>query len=218
MDWRDPLDVYCERTDAGLWAEPLNALTNAAFVLAAADARRRMGPHAARDLRLLAALLALVGIGSFVFHTVAQRWASVLDVVFIALFVLLFIHRALVRLHGWSGARAGAAVAATIALTALLALTVTPAALNGSQLYLGPWIALIALALRCPQPAAAVWLRRAAALFLPSMILRSIDLAVCDALPMGTHFLWHANNALVLWCGMRALLAGDPPGLHSPPR
>ncbi len=207
MGWRDPLDLYCERTDAGFWSEPLNALTNGAFVLAAADLWRRMGPRAALDLRILTALLALVGIGSFVFHTVAERWASVLDVGFIALFVLLFIHRALVRLFGWSAGKAAAAQVAAVVLTALLALTITPAALNGSQLYLGPWIALIALALGCPQPQAKVWLGRAASLFLLSMMLRSVDLAVCDTLPIGTHFLWHLNNALVLWCGMRGLLA-----------
>jgi hypothetical protein len=103
MGWRDPLDLYCERTDAGFWSEPLNALSNGAFWLASADIWRRLGPGAGTDLRLLTGLIALVGLGSFVFHTVAQRWASVLDVAFIAVFVLYFIHRALVRLHGWSG-------------------------------------------------------------------------------------------------------------------
>ena len=28
------IDVYCERVGPGLWAEPVNALTNAAFFLA----------------------------------------------------------------------------------------------------------------------------------------------------------------------------------------
>jgi hypothetical protein len=27
----DPIDAYCERLGPGLWAEPLNALTNLAF-------------------------------------------------------------------------------------------------------------------------------------------------------------------------------------------
>ena len=29
-----PVDLYCERTGAGLWAEPANALTNLAFIAA----------------------------------------------------------------------------------------------------------------------------------------------------------------------------------------
>jgi hypothetical protein len=206
-DWRTPVDIYCERTGPGLGAEPLNALTNAAFMLAAADILHRLGPRAPADLRLLTGLMALVGVGSFVFHTVAERWASVLDVVFIALFVLMFIHRALVRLHGWTGGRAALALLATLALSAALASLLRAPALNGSALYLGPWAALIALALSCPVPAAARWLRRAALLFLPSIMLRSVDLALCEVLPLGTHFAWHLINAAVLWCGMRALAA-----------
>ena len=31
----DAVDHYCERTDPGIWAEPLNALTNLAFIIAA---------------------------------------------------------------------------------------------------------------------------------------------------------------------------------------
>ena len=38
MDWSTPIDLYCERTDASLWAEPANALTNTAFLVAASAA------------------------------------------------------------------------------------------------------------------------------------------------------------------------------------
>ena len=31
----DPIDAYCERTSAAYWAEPVNAVTNLAFLLAA---------------------------------------------------------------------------------------------------------------------------------------------------------------------------------------
>ena len=34
--WRSHLDLYCERLGPGFWAEPLNAVSNAAFILAAA--------------------------------------------------------------------------------------------------------------------------------------------------------------------------------------
>ena len=210
MSWRAPLDLYCERTDPGLWAEPVNALTNLAFVFAAAHLLRRMGPGTPADLRALGGLLGLIGVGSLVFHTVAQRWASVLDIVFIAIFVVLFVHRALVRLHRWGQRPAGAAVIGVIAASALIALAVRPPALNGSELYLGPWLALIALAATCPHPAAARWLRISAALFGVSMLCRSADLAVCDAFPLGTHFGWHLNNALVLWCALRGLMLAPP--------
>ena len=206
MSWRAPLDLYCERTDPGLWAEPVNALTNLALVFAAAHLLRRMGPGTPADLRALGGLLGLIGVGSLVFHTVAQRWASVLDIVFIAAFVLLFVHCALRRVHGWGAAPAGAAVIGVMAASALIALTVRLPVLNGSELYLGPWLALIALAVTCPHPAAARWLRAASALFALSMLCRSADMALCEAFPLGTHFGWHLNNALVLWCAMRGVL------------
>ena len=36
MDWTASIDGYCERLDPSFWAEPLNAWTNLAFLLAAA--------------------------------------------------------------------------------------------------------------------------------------------------------------------------------------
>jgi hypothetical protein len=35
MNWTQAVDIYCERLGPGLWAEPLNAVTNVAFFVAA---------------------------------------------------------------------------------------------------------------------------------------------------------------------------------------
>ena len=35
MNWSQKVDIYCERTDFAFWSEPLNAVSNAAFVIAA---------------------------------------------------------------------------------------------------------------------------------------------------------------------------------------
>ncbi|MEE7476065.1 hypothetical protein [Methylobacterium hispanicum] len=42
-DWFEPIRAYCERAGAGFWDEPLNAATNAAFLVAALAAARRAG-------------------------------------------------------------------------------------------------------------------------------------------------------------------------------
>ncbi|MCB1895434.1 MAG: hypothetical protein H6945_12835 [Zoogloeaceae bacterium] len=218
MDWSSPIDLYCERLAPDLLAEPVNAISNLAFLAAAWSLRSRLDARHGGDLLWLQCLLALVGCGSLIFHTVATRWASVLDVAFIAIFVLLYVHRALVRLFGWPARRAAGAVVGVLLTTAALAAALRLPALNGSELYLGPWLALIILAIGCPHAAAARWLRLAAGLFALSMAFRSLDLRLCALWPIGTHFAWHLNNALVLWCAMRALLepsTSAPPSRHA---
>ncbi len=205
----DAIDVYCERTGPQFWAEPVNALTNLAFLFAACLLLREMGRRAPGDLRALAWLVGLVGAGSLVFHTVGQVWATVLDIGFIAVFVVVYLQRALVRLHGWRNPTASAAVVGVLVVTAGIAVAARTPVLNGSELYLGPWLALLALALGSRRPGPRRWLRLATGLFAFSIVLRSVDMAVCTAFPLGTHFGWHLGNALVLWCCVHALLSEE---------
>src|SRR5579871_1798712 len=85
--------TYCERTGSGLFDEPVNAVTNAAFFIAAwgawSLARRRNVLSA--ELWLLIALSVAVGVGSTLWHTFATPWARPLDVIPILLFQLGFI-------------------------------------------------------------------------------------------------------------------------------
>jgi hypothetical protein len=56
---------------------------------------------------------------------------------------------------------------------------------------------------------------RGAAVFVVSIVFRSIDNAVCPVLPLGTHFLWHCLNAYVLYLLLCAAMA-DPGGKLRP--
>src|SRR3546814_10308990 len=97
------IDIYCERLGPCLWAEPLNAFTNLAFIVAGivlVAALRRAGPAVRRDPAMLGLVLLLfvIGIGSGLFHTFAVAWAALPDVIPVALFILLYkIGRAPVR-------------------------------------------------------------------------------------------------------------------------
>ena len=76
------IDLYCERLAPGLFGEPANALSNAAFFAAAwllAREARRLGAWRP-DIVLLVALTVLVGLGSTVFHTLATTWAQCLRI------------------------------------------------------------------------------------------------------------------------------------------
>ncbi|HEU5118519.1 MAG TPA: ceramidase domain-containing protein, partial [Isosphaeraceae bacterium] len=93
------IDLYCERCGPGLLAEPLNALSNLAFFLAALAAwslGKRL--HALEPgIKLLIGLAVCVGMGSTLFHTFATPWAQVLDIVPILLFQIVFLRLYLVR-------------------------------------------------------------------------------------------------------------------------
>ncbi len=201
------IDLYCERLEAGLLAEPLNAVTNGAFLVAAWRLQRlaRRGDGSDRGVLVLAALALAIGIGSSLFHTFATGWALAADVVPILLFQLLFLLLYLRRQAGL-----GAAPAAGLCLAFLLACLAgrsAPALLNGSLAY-APTLAVLALLSwhqRHTQQSGL--LLAATGLFSLSLLLRSLDNALCPLWPIGTHLFWHLLNAAVLVLSGQALVA-----------
>lgn len=197
MDWTQAVDGYCERVDASYWAEPVNAITNAAFMLVAVLMWQRsfgMG-------RVLAAVLFAIGVGSYLFHTHAQPWAALLDVLPILIFVVLYVfvaNRDFWGLRGW----------ALWGLTALFfpyAAVMVPVfglvpGLGGSAGYapVPLLIFIYAVLLRHRLPDVARGLAIGAGLLVLSLTARTIDEPLCTLWPMGTHFLWHVLNAVML--------------------
>jgi len=205
------VDIYCERLGPGLWAEPLNALTNLAFILAGillVVALRRAEPAVRGDAGVLAltALVFVIGFGSGLFHTVATAWAGLADVVPIALFILLYLFLALrrfVTLPLWA---CGLGVAAMLLLTVVLPLTLhiglsSYGAALAALLLVGGFLQF---GRRHP---AGPRLLVAGGLFALSLAFRTADAPLCNALPIGTHFLWHVFNAAVLYSLVRTMMA-----------
>ena len=215
MRWSESIDMYCERTDPGLWSEPLNVATNLAFLLAAALLWRQAGRGAGRDMRALTLLIAAVGLGSIAFHTIATRWAALLDIGFIAVFVLFFHQRFQVRALGRSNGAANLGVAVFVVLAGLFVLAtkqLPTLSQNDSESYLAPFLLLLVCARQAAPrwPEAARWLNRAAGLFVASLVCRAIDQPLCAVWPAGTHLGWHLINAAMLYCCLRGLLATRP--------
>jgi len=208
--WRS-VDLYCERTDPGFWSEPLNAASNAAFLLAAALIVRHCrarGPIAP-DAWLLAGLVALIGVGSFLFHTVATVWAGWLDVIFILAFIYVFFARFLARVPGWGWAGIAAGLAGYWLFSRALTAAFPADAFNGSFSYFPALLALAGLAAWAghARHAGAARLALAAGLFAVSIGFRTADLTLCAAWPLGTHAVWHGLNAVVLWLAATGLVA-----------
>jgi hypothetical protein len=206
----DTIDLYCERVGPGLWGEPLNALTNLAFILAGVLlvlALRRGEAEVRRDPAIVAlvALVFVVGVGSGLLHTFATRWAVLADVIPVALFILLYMYLALRRLIAlpiW-GCLLGVAIV-------LVLVAVMPAVFGFSIATYG--VALTAMlgvggylqfGRRHP---AGPRILGAAGLFTLSLAMRTADLPLCEVLPSGTHFLWHLLNAVVLYSLTRTMM------------
>jgi hypothetical protein len=210
VNWSQPIDLYCERTDAAFWSEPTNAVSNVAFLIAAAAAfiHWRRGDRGDWSALALIGVVTAVGVGSFTFHTVATRGAVLADVVPIAVFIYGYLLLALRRFLGLPCIAAGAIVVAYAAAAQGISALAPPRFLNGSVGYLPALAALAAVAAVAKESAVRAGLALATLLFAISLALRTADIALCQAFPLGTHFAWHIVNAVVLYILLRTAMAG----------
>jgi hypothetical protein len=222
MDWTAAIDIYCERTSPGFWAEPVNAWSNLGFPVAAfwaAMAAWRRG-GTTNEYWAIVVLGALVGVGSFLFHTFANVWAEYADTIPIWTFVAAAVAVAARRIAGLRpgpGVIIGLVAAVLFIVLFVTATDPEPAAvsradpLNGSGQY-APALVLLGIL------AGFAWVKQlltrglllaATLAFLAALFFRSIDIRVCAAFPLGTHFLWHLLNALVVGLILRTMLMTD---------
>ncbi len=208
------VDNYCERLDGAFWAEPLNALTNLAFFIAALAAwalAKKYTPGGARPL-ILAAWLAVIGTGSFLFHTLATLWAMFADSIPILIYQLMFIYfyaRGVMRFPR----RDAGALLGMFVVSVFLFGQLPSGLLNGSVSYAPALLFLFGLALWHRKNAAREKniLLLASALFLVSLTFRSLDMALCPSFPPGLHFLWHLLNGIVLYLSARSYILNISP-------
>jgi len=202
------VDLYCERLGPGLWAEPLNALTNLGFLVAAwvSWSMVRDSPNRSGDVTILIILMVTIGIGSGLFHTLATTWARVLDVVPILLFQTFYIwvyaRRVITIDWRWSAFFTGGFLAVTLLGREF------PGVLNGALAYVPALVVLVSLGIyhSWTKKRGPTVLLVASGVFLLALTCRTIDQAVCPYLAIGTHFLWHLLDAVVIYLATRAFV------------
>lgn len=199
-----PIDNYCERLGPEFWSEPLNAITNLSFIIAGVIGlvlcrRNDAEPFA----RFLSWWVIVIGVGSALFHTFANGITMWADVVPIGVFILLYTYYVATRFVGLSALPALGIVllfyAVTFALVAFIPQGIR-AATSGTTGYLPALVALVVFGIwlaRRGHPAAK-YLFWAATVFFISAVFRSVDARLCTTVPIGTHFLWHSLNGLLL--------------------
>ena len=203
MTFSEHVFRYCERgTSDALLAEPINVISNLAFLFAALIGLQlllwRPREERSADHYLLVFLVLAIGLGSLAFHLFATEGTELLDVVPIGLFMLVYLGFALNR---FLGVPVGLSVLLVIGFTAIMAMTGqvqcwdggvgvpgpeiqgAKPCLNGSVFYLPALWRSIVVGLLAEERRhrAAPYLLWAAAIFAVSVTFRSLDLALCDA-------------------------------------
>ncbi len=219
------LMAYCERLGSpAFWAEPLNAITNAGFLVAAGMAFWLWRQRDPRDQAGLALILLMVaiGIGSFLFHTIPNRRTVLMDVLPIQGFILLYFGLAIRRFLGAPLWLALLGPVLFFFASAGLVNALGSSTLRGGIGYVPALLALfgfgLTMAARSRHAGAGrsgLWddaarrvaraLLLAGGVFALSLAMRTFDQPLCSAWPYGLHFLWHLFNATVL--GLLALAA-----------
>ncbi len=209
------LDSYCERAgDAALWAEPINAVSNLLFFYVAYLCWRELRPQAfnrfrkAGDIWLLLVALIGIGIGSGLWHTYANRATMLADVIPITLFINVYLISAMRRVLGLRWLAIGICWGLYQVFTVAAQRYLSPDTLNGSIMYVPTYVTLAVLAAAILKKHASDGLEFVFILgiFSLSLIFRTVDLWVCPFLPLGTHFLWHVLNAVMLYRLVRVLM------------
>lgn len=213
------IDAYCERIDPSYWAEPLNAVTNLAFVAAALLMLRRVWGQQMPLAVALCVLLLIFSVGSWLLHTHATVWAAAADTIPVLMFIVLGIY---VMNYDFLGLSRSSAILATLAFFPYVAAMATVfERLTFFYASAGYWpIALLigfyVILIWPMHRQTAIGLAWVGGLLSVALVFRSVDIAFCDAWPYGTHFIWHIVNAVTLFtlmevyrCHLLATRAAD---------
>ncbi|MGB0382454.1 MAG: hypothetical protein EBT20_03435 [Alphaproteobacteria bacterium] len=200
------IDIYCERLAPGLFDEPLNAISNGAFILAGYLFYIRHQP-ATKDIWAQSVLMGLVGVCSLSFHTTAHLGAMFADIASIMMFIFYHVYLASLRFIPQYGAKGAFGLAI---IMVALSMVIPPAWAYGSMGYAPALMALVLFGMLChgKNRAASSMFLWAATVFLISLLLRTIDRPACDVIPLGTHYFWHVLNAVVLYLTAKAVYHG----------
>ena len=194
-------DYYCERTDLTFWSEPMNAVTNLAFIIAALIMYRRLQGSNLVGGDVLVAILTAIGIGSFLFHTFATNWAALADVIPIGLFILVYLFlvaRVFLEFPIW-GALLATAAFVPYAYVLFPIVDSLPFFQISDFYWLVPiLLCLVAPLVRRKNKVTAQGMVIGAVILCLSITLRSLDIDHCHHFPTGTHIFWHILNGIML--------------------
>lgn len=189
---------YCERVGYGPFDEPLNAISNLAFVIAAVLAAKhiRAFPDTPCGAKWLPWILGAVAVGSTLYHTLRSPVTFVVDLLPLITFVLAGIFLVLRR---FMAKLSEAVVVATafIGLQIVVLIIAPNDFLNDSTPHVLTFVFILLLMVPIARRYySLLWqVVPIVAFYALGIVFRTIDMVLCQWLPFGTHFLWHIAGA-----------------------
>lgn len=211
-----PIDIYCERIDPNFWAEPINAISNISILLGSIFGLffiSKVSSSGGVKLDKFQAYLAgffgvITSIGSFLFHTFANSLTILMDVIPISLFQITVIH---FFLHKVFNLRISIRVI-SILVFAFISIGLDQEYFhkffNGSMTYFPSLFMLFGFsywARAKKELEIANGLLVSGVVFFISLIARSLDMQVCDLFSIGTHFIWHTLNGVLIFVILKTI-------------
>lgn len=203
------IDLHCERIQDGLFEEPLNTLTSLLFIPLAVMLWRQLAkqPNRPAGIVFLIIMVALIGIGSAVFHTTARMWGALADALPIAIFALGYLYLFNRHVLGFRLVGILLSVAIFIAANVIFKMNVHKA--PDGYLSLIPTLVLYLFyafyMLAVKNPSGKITLL-AAVLALMAINFRIYDRQLCEQITFGTHFMWHSLMAIFCYLGVREVI------------
>lgn len=169
--------------------EPINTISNLAFVMAGAVAFYILRKQRGLLKFTLPLLLILIGLGSGWWHASHTHYGYIADTFSILIFAsvvgVLFLKKIF---ESWT-----TVVLAFVALLSTALLTEQLPYLNGSLPYVVLLLGFVIGGVFCAKkfPESRALLITTTFTFALAILFRSTDMLVCSAIAVGTHFMWH---------------------------
>jgi len=205
-----PLPVYCEGGNfLEFLAEPLNATSNVAFILVGFGIYKLLIKHRIQkvEYRVVLILIFLIGFGSFFWHTTRNSFTLLLDAIPSALSFTLITYiflSKLIKNKAFAFLIAGLLLPSRFFISSI-APTDTISSLIRNSVNATVFLVIIAWSFKKYGRIAFEGLV-VLSVYLTAIIMRGIDLQVCQTFPLGTHFLWHIMNALAVYLAVKFLI------------
>ncbi len=186
---------YCETTSLEAFGEPVNTISNLAFILCGLILifRNKM------KLNPLPYATIFIGVSSFLFHYIPTNFFAALDVFSIILFVIIYNIILTRKVLKYSLIYSVLSSTMILITSYFIGNFLFKTIIGSSGFYIGLVVYMVFTLFLLRKLAHVKVFLFAIIFFTVSIIFRSADTYLCNYILIGTHFIWHILNSLVIY-------------------